>query len=128
MSELEALSPKEYEDYLNQLGSEMNNQNTNDLKEVVGLYKKIIAVHSNISHKIENGKDLSFAEQKFYYESTSKEFKNGLITNLSFKDYIFKDVYNTYLTYSNFLIETTADSQLNTIAIRDFFNIPWNLN
>jgi hypothetical protein len=128
MNELEKLSPKEYEDYLNQLGSEMNNQNTNDLKEVVGLHKKIIAVHSNISHKIEKGEDLSFAEQKFYYESTSKEFKNGLITNLLFKDYIFKDVYNTYLTNSDFVSETTANSQLNNVAIKDFFNIPWNLN
>jgi hypothetical protein len=128
MSELEKLNPQEYEDYLNKLGSEMNNQNTNDVKEVVGLYKKIIALHSSISHKIANGKELLFAEQKLYYESTSKEFKNGLITNLLFKDYIFKDVYNIYLTDSNFLIEKTANEPLDTITIRDFINIPWNLN
>lgn len=128
MNEIEALSPKQYDDYLKQLDLEMNSLNSNDFDQIVVLQKKITRVYYNISHKIENDKKLSFAEQKFYYEATSKKFQNKLISNPLFKDFAFRDIYNIYLTDSNFGIETMSKSHSNNIAIREFYGIHWNPN
>lgn len=126
MNDIEALSPKQYDAYLKQLDLEMSSLNSIDSEEINVLEKKIIKVYSIISYKMENGKKLSFAEQKFYYEATSKEFKNELISNSLFKDFAFRDIYNIYLTDSNFEIETMSKSHSNNVAIREFYNIHLN--
>lgn len=128
MNEIQRLRPKQYDDYLKELDLEISSPNSNDLEEIVVLQKKITRVYSNISHKMENGKKLSFAEQKFYYEATSKEFKNELINNPLFKDVAFRNIYNIYLTDSNFEIETMSKSHSNNITIRNFYNIHLNPN
>ena len=128
MNEIETLSPKQYDAYLKQLDLEMSSLNSIDIEEINVLEKKIIKVYSIISHKMDNGKELSFAEQKFYYEATSKEFKNELISHTLFKDFVFRDIYNIYLTDSNFEIDTMSKTHSNNIAIRDFYNIHLNPN
>lgn len=98
----------------------------NNLEKVSTLLTQIDINRKFINHKIENGKMLSFTEQKFYYESTSKEFKSELISNPLFKDFAFRDIYNIYLTDSNVEIDTMSKSHSNNIAIREFYGIRWN--
>jgi hypothetical protein len=128
MNEIETLSPKQYDEYLKELDLEMSSPNSIDIEEINVLEKKIIKVYSIIGHKMENGKKLSFAEQKFYYEATSKEFKNELISNPLFKDFAFRDIYNIYLTDSNFEIETMSKSHSKNVSIREFYSINLNPN
>jgi hypothetical protein len=126
MNEIEALRPKQYDDYLKELDIEMRLLNINDLEKISILITKIDFIRKFISHKIKNREKLSFVEQNIFYKTTEKINHNLLIKSGLFNDSAFRDIYNIYLTDSNFEIETMSKTHSNNVAIREFYGIQLN--
>lgn len=122
MNEIEALSRKQFEEFLNQIDLEMSLLNLNDSVKIIDFQNKIEMVYLNISNKIEKGVNLSFVEKKFFYDKTKKEEKIFLDFEL-FKDFIFLDIYKIYQTDISQQIKVMAEIHSGGISIRNLLGI-----